>query len=405
MSGIEKLFRITLIVFCGAWLLWKPLAGPLLIFLLLFSVIGLFRKNNQFRLRKNQLFWLVLFILYGCSLFWSSQPDFPALERKLAFLVFPILVGFKWQKPLPLAQMWLSHIIACIVLVFIAYYDAIMCQMTLGNSVRCFSTTYFSQVHHPSYFSAFLIFSIIGLMLRRVAWFLSKPRWLSWLLIAIFTAMHLHLGSLAGIMSLALVFMTYISWQFSKKIGWTKSLVVGCSTLFVGVLLALQSQEIKADAQNAWHFTKSYLSNPTKFIKGRTEPLQGNEVRLLLWTASYQIGVAHPFGLGLGGLEPKLTQKLEQWGYPEQAKKEFNPHNQYLQIWNELGWIGLLLFLATILSFGLFFYREQNLSALLVLGTFIVFCLFESMLQRESGIVFFICWLLVLLAQPIKKPS
>ena len=98
-------------------------------------------------------------------------------------------------------------------------------------------------------------------------------------------------------------------------------------------------------------------------------------------------------------------QKIEQWGYPEQAKKEFNPHNQYLQIWNELGWIGLLLFLATILSFGLFFYREQDLSALLVLGTFIVFCLFESMLQRESGIVFFICWLLVLLAQPIKKPS
>jgi hypothetical protein len=155
MSGIEKIFRITLIVFCGAWLLWKPLAGPLLIFLLLLSVIGRFRKINQFRLRKNQLFWLVLFIFYGCSIFWSSQPDFPALERKLAFLAFPILVGFKWQKPLPLAQMWLSHIIACILLVVIAYYDAVMCQMTLGNSVRCFSTTYFSQVHHPSYFSNF----------------------------------------------------------------------------------------------------------------------------------------------------------------------------------------------------------------------------------------------------------
>jgi O-antigen ligase len=248
-------------------------------------------------------------------------------------------------------------------------------------------------VHHPSYFSVFLIFSIIGLLLGKVAWFAAKPRWISWLLIGIFTAMHLHLGTLAGILAIALVLMTYTTWQFSKRFGWFSSVWIGLATLTIGLVLALQSQEIKADAQNAFNFTKSYLDNPTAFVKGRKEPLQGNEVRLILWTASYQIGKQHPFGLGLGGLEPALAQKLIRWGYPQQAEKEFNPHNQLLQIWNEIGWLGLGIFGFLLSILTLHFYQNRNLAALLLTFVFLIFCLFESILQRESGIVFFLCWL------------
>jgi O-antigen ligase len=393
MSKIERLFNILLVAFCGLWLLWKQLPGPLLILMIVVGIVGKLRKENTFRFQKMNWLWVVLFGLYTLSLFWSAAPDFQALERKLALLAFPLLFAFQWKNPLPLAQMWLSHTLACVVLLAIAYYDAFMCQMHLGNSVRCFSTTYFSQVHHPSYFSAFLIFSIIGLLLGKVAWFAAKPRWISWLLIGIFTAMHLHLGTLAGIIGVVVVFMTYTIWLFSKKFGWLKSILIGFATLSIGIISSLQSQEIKADAQNAFNFTKSYLDNPTAFVKGRKEPLQGNEVRLILWTASYQIGKQHPFGLGLGGLEPALAQKLIRWGYPQQAEKEFNPHNQWLQIWNEIGWLGLGIFGFLLSALTLYFYQNRNLAALLLTFVFLIFCLFESILQRESGIVFFLCWL------------
>lgn len=393
MSKTERLFNILLVAFCGLWLLWKQLPGPLLILMIVVGIVGKLRKENTFRFQKMNWLWVVLFGLYTLSLFWSAAPDFQALERKLALLAFPLLFAFQWKNPLPLAQMWLSHTLACVVLLAIAYYDAFMCQMHLGNSVRCFSTTYFSQVHHPSYFSAFLIFSIIGLLLGKVAWFAAKPRWISWLLIGIFTAMHLHLGSLAGIIGVVVVFMTYTIWLFSKKFGWLKSILIGFATLSIGIISSLQSQEIKADAQNAFNFTKSYLDNPTAFVKGRKEPLQGNEVRLILWTASYQIGKQHPFGLGLGGLEPALAQKLIRWGYPKQAEKEFNPHNQWLQIWNEIGWLGLGIFGFLLSALTLYFYQNRNLAALLLTFVFLIFCLFESILQRESGIVFFLCWL------------
>jgi O-antigen ligase len=396
MSKTERLFNILLVAFCGLWLLWKALSGPLLILLIVLAIIGRLRKENTFCFQKMQGLWVLLFGVYVLSLFWSATPDFQALERKLALLAFPLLFSFQWKNPIPLAQMWLSHTLACVVLLAIAYYDAFMCQMYLGNSVRCFSTTYFSQVHHPSYFSAFLIFSVIGLLLGKVAWFAAKPRWISWLLIGVFTALHLHLGTLAGIIGIAVIFMTYTTWLFSKKFGWLKSILIGFATLSIGIITSLQSQEIKADAQNALSFTESYLENPAYFVKGRKEPLQGNEVRLILWTASFELGKQHPFGLGLGGLEQSLAQKLNKWGYPEQAKKEFNPHNQWLQIWNEIGWLGLGIFGFLLSTLTLHFYQNRNLAALFLTFVFLIFCLFESILQRESGIVFFLCWLTAL---------
>lgn len=396
MPNTQRIFNLLLIAFCGAWLLAKGLSGPLLILLLVLAFIGHLKKENQFQIQFVHAFWIVLFLLYASSLFWSSTPDWSALERKLALLALPLLFSFKWKNPLPIAEMWLAHTLGCLVLIAIAYYDALMCQLTLGQSVRCFSTTYFSQVHHPSYFSAFLIFSIIGLLLGKVAWFRTKPRWISWLLILIFASMHLHLGTLAGIIALGVVLMIFTIYRLLQYLGTTKSIVTGALLLLFSIVLALLSKDIRSDAQNARDFTSSYIENPEAFVKGRNEPLQGNEVRLILWTASVELGLQHPMGLGLGGLEPALTKKLSGWGYPKQAEKEFNPHNQFLQIWNEIGLIGIALLCWILYAVNKQFYQKRQLSGLLLSLVFVIFCAFESILQRESGIVFFMCWITAL---------
>jgi O-antigen ligase len=162
------------------------------------------------------------------------------------------------------------------------------------------------------------------------------------------------------------------------------------------IVLALLSKDIRSDAQNARDFTSSYIENPEAFVKGRNEPLQGNEVRLILWTASVELGLEHPMGLGLGGLEPALAKKLSHWGYPKQAEKEFNPHNQFLQIWNEIGLIGFALLCWILYAVNKQFYQKRQLSGLLLSLVFVIFCAFESILQRESGIVFFMCWITAL---------
>lgn len=405
MLKTERIYQIVLITFCGLWLLVKTLAGPLLIVLLLLALIGNRKQQNRFKLSKWSMLWMAFFVLYGISLFWSVRPDTAALERKLALLAFPLLFSFQWKNPLPIAKMWLAHTLACLVLITIAYYDAIMCQLTLGTSVRCFSTTYFSQVHHPSYFSAFLIFSVIGLLYKKIAWFTEKPRWVSWILIVLFTFMHFHLGTLAGIIALVVVFVVYISGSLSKSWGLLGSLSAGLALFILGVTLAFQSPEIKADALNAYGFTKNFVAKPNEFVQSRKEPLQGNELRLILWTASIQEVVAHPFGLGLGGMEPTFKDKLIKWGYPQQAQKEFNPHNQMLQVCNEIGLLGLLLFCLILFQFFRKAISQKAKAPVLFATVFLVFCIFESMLQRESGIVFFLCWFCAFASNWFSYPS
>ena len=402
MPTIQRLFNLFLIAFCGSWLLFKTLAGPFLIFLIVLAVFGLLRKENQIKFQVIQSTWILLFIFYISSLFWANTPDWSALERKLALFAFPLLFSFKWNKPLPIAQMWLAHTIGCLVLIIIAYYDALMCTLSHGNSVRCFSTTYFSQLHHPSYFSAFLIFAIIGLLFQKVAWFASKPRWLSWLIILLFAGMHIHLGSLAGIITLCFILVIFAVKSSMVYLGKLRGIIAGIFILLTSIAVALSSKDIRADAQNAADFTKHFIANPTKFVENRKEPLQGNEVRLILWTASVQLGIEHPMGLGLGGLEPALAKKLKQWGYPKQAEKEFNPHNQFLQVWNEIGLVGLFFFICLLYLLFMDFYSKKELSKLLLLIAFIIYCLFESFLQRASGIVFFLCWFTVLSYLPKK---
>lgn len=405
MLKTERIYQLILITFCGLWLLFKGLAGPLILLLLLLAIIGNLRKENQLNLKSINWLWLFLFGSYALSLIWSQTPDTSAIERKLAMVAFPLLFAFKWKNPLPIAKMWLAHTLACLVLIAIAYYDAIMCQLTLGTSVRCFSTTYFSQVHHPSYFSAFLIFSVIGLLYQKIAWFAEKPRWVSWIVIALFTFMHVHLGTLAGILALVVVFVAYISSSLSKSWGLLRSSTAGLALFVIGVTLAFQSPEIKADALNAYGFTKNFVAKPNEFVQSRQEPLQGNELRLILWTASIQEVVAHPFGLGLGGMEPAFKDKLIKWGYPQQAQKEFNPHNQLLQVCNEIGLLGLLLFCLILFQFFRKAIFQKAKAALLFATVFMVFCIFESMLQRASGIVFFLCWFCAFASDWFNYPS
>jgi O-antigen ligase len=214
--------------------------------------------------------------------------------------------------------------------------------------------------------------------------------------------MHIHLGSLAGIIALCFILVIFAVKSSMVYLGKLRGIIAGIFILLMSIAVALSSNDIRADAQNAADFTKHFIANPTKFVENRKEPLQGNEVRLILWTASVQLGIEHPMGLGLGGLEPALAKKLKQWGYPKQAEKEFNPHNQFLQVWNEIGLVGLFFFICLLYLLFMDFYSKKELSKLLLLIAFIIYCLFESFLQRASGIVFFLCWFTVLSYLPKK---
>jgi len=88
-----------------------------------------------------------------------------------------------------------------------------------------------------------------------------------------------------------------------------------------------------------------------------------------------------------------MHQRLVELGLNQQAALNYNPHNQYLQIAAELGIIGLLLFLGILLYGIVWAISTKNWLLLLVIFSLAINCLFESMLQRQSGIVFYCFWI------------
>ena len=81
----------------------------------------------------------------------------------------------------------------------------------------------------------------------------------------------------------------------------------------------------------------------------------------------------------------------------------YNPHNQYLQTGLEIGVLGMVILLF-IVGYGIVKgYKTRNWLLLLLATCLAYNCLFESMLQRQSGIVFFTFWLVILSIYSLKN--
>jgi O-antigen ligase len=149
--------------------------------------------------------------------------------------------------------------------------------------------------------------------------------------------------------------------------------------------------------QNDWKDASSnvieYSKNPKGFVENSEPYLSSSSVRIILWTAAFQIFYKHPFGVGTGNIDEFMEKELIILKQKELTEQNFNPHNQFLQTAVEIGFFGLLV-LFSIVFFGLYYgFKYRNWLLTIIIGSLFFNCLFESMLQRQSGIVFYCFWI------------
>ena len=110
------------------------------------------------------------------------------------------------------------------------------------------------------------------------------------------------------------------------------------------------------------------------------------------------------FGVGAGDQKAALAP---QWGYTvEEQDRVSNTHNQYLDTWLATGLLGLAALLAMMIVPICYAWRRKNFFMFCFICIFAVSILFESMLERQMGVVFY-CVMLLLFAieEEIKSPS
>ena len=344
-------------------------------------------KTGMKRLAGNKWNYSLLefFLIHALGYFFSVNKDgaLNAIEIKLSFLAFPILIGASNYNELQIKKIVISFVSGCVMVSVIDIFRAF--YLYLFQDFNAFFYTEFSYFMHPSYFAMYLIFAQLIILL-------FYPKWLS------------HLSNLnVKIGFMTIIFLTTI-FLCSSKMGLITAFLLlpltfgiilynnGYKKTIAGLLLALMMGIIMA-----------YKLFPTPFerieqafkVTSSSETIdktdaESTAVRILIWKESVKLIENNlVFGTTAGDANDKLVEAYEREGLAGALRKKLNAHNQFLQTFIGTGIIGFVLLL--IMTFGtlIFGFIKRNyllsLFSILVIFNFLV----ESMLQAQAGFIFF----------------
>lgn len=360
-------------------------------------IIGLKNKQLIFQFNWLNFSFVLLYLIYLFYCLFTRHSDIASkyLEYKLSFVIFPFIFSFRTKEKPNFKWILASFVTSSLLLSILSFVHSYSC-FQISKEIGCWITASFSYLHHPSYASVYFtvaIFSVWYMWKNRMFCF---PLTLAIVLTLIFTGSIFLCLSLAGMLFLMGSTTIFLLIKICQKWG-MKYFLATVIVLPIGLFSVITLEpHVKGEFQQALDEAVLYAQSPNEFIQNQTN--SGSDERLIMWTISVQAIKKYPMGVGTGNVDEVLTNRLQKIGQNDLALKLYNPHNQYLQTWLEVGIFGLitLLFIGFYaLKIGL---RFRNYLLLLVATNMLFNMLFESMLQRQSGIVFYTFSLCLMMA-------
>lgn len=395
-----QLFSIYLGLFSFGIIAFPKLTTILVLLLAVLVSIAHVKKEVSWKFNTPGILLISLYLIYLIGVFFAHELSngLKYAEYKLALLAIPVLLAIKPKFELKLQWPVMGLILGTLVVIGIGIVSSCNCYDRHAWFLYCFSSSYISPVHHPSYFSGFLLFATAG------AWHGYQKGWkgFSWVTVIPYTLLALVFYffclSLAGILFLGIVMMGMVIYFIYKKIGRWSAIAF---TLLAPILLFLVLSNLPGfedDVKNTQAGFTEYLTDSKSFLNKRVKDpeIPGNQKRLVMWTVTTELILEHPFGVGTGNVDEYLFARLNRYGFHQLVKDDLNPHNQYLQTTLEIGVFGLLVLLALIVSCISIAIKHRSFLLLLLISGLAFNMLFESMLQRQSGIIFYAFWISII---------
>ena len=170
-------------------------------------------------------------------------------------------------------------------------------------------------------------------------------------------------------------------------------MVGGLSVLMLTKLDLLESDYNTISAE-----LTTYFEDPEAYIETNQNNTASTKARIILWNSTIDFVKEHPFGVGTGDVKDELVKMYESKGMIVFAEKKMNPHNQYLQTAVSIGLLGML---SLIFVFGYYIwlgFKEKNLYLIAITSFFMIACIFESVLERQNGIILMLFFVSILTA-------
>lgn len=361
---------------------------------------------------------LLFFIIHIIGLSYTENLDsgYFDIEVKLTLFLFPVVFAganfnYKRNLNLILATFVAGNILASGLCLFHAFYDSTnfvdgsikfnpmiwVSTPGLEGYSNAFFYFVFSRYIHSTYFAMYLVFCITILLYFIENHYLKSLRKLHFATILFFLIIIYLLSSRAGIISAFVVLLGYVSIKVIKHKKIIPGLVVFSVLLLFAILVAKFNMRLGHGVEQL---------KKTSFNTKDHEINTSND-RLQIWFSSSEIIKKNIIaGVGTGDVKDALNQCYKKDHLNEAIKGALNAHNQFLETFIGLGLTGIVLLLSILL---LSFVKSVKSGDMLLSNFIIIVALnfmFESMLNTQSGVVFFaIFFYLLSFHSPLKHNS
>lgn len=318
------------------------------------------------------------------------------LEKKIPFLLIPLFFSvIDVKNTLPKIMKLVAFgasLIGVLLLLFAGFQFIQSAKSDVFYYHNLVSVVSGNAIYYSLFFCIALLFAFELLITNKKRSYIIP--------ITLLTVVILLLSSKLFTLLLVLIFLYYALIQV-KTIAFKTSLIV---VFIVGLVFSFQkiSERFKEIDRTNLLETKQSINPATTF--------DGFSLRKELIALGLELKAEHSsqmfIGLGPGICQEKLNQKLidKQFytGENEQSKSGFynyNFHNQYLQTLLETGWIGLIALVIMLLTPFLIIEKEHRRIVFFINGLFLFGFLTESFLSRQMGIVSFLSFNSLFIAQ------
>lgn len=356
-----------------------PLYKPALPYIIVLSLLLAIPVFNWQIVQKNvsKLFLPFFYITLIISLAYSNNvaEGLSRLETQLSVLLFPLLfISAQSNHRRYLFFIFGTFISMLISLTFFGV-QAFRNQWYMSNDFYILIIKNLSLFHHNSYFSLYIIFSlvlIVSFRLKKLNYIVTKPYFIAFFVV-LALAFIMLLASRAAIISL-LVVLFYVFVININKIK-LKFKLIGFFS--IALVLALSTLHPKIQNNLQLLFEPSTHHSP-----------QETDKRLLIWNDAIELIKQDPlFGVGIGDAPALLKTIHKKWNIDKM--EDYNAHNQFFEIWMAAGLLALLLFVVALFLPLRDALKNKDHVLVLFLALMFINFLVESVLFTLAGVSFF----------------
>jgi O-antigen ligase len=259
----------------------------------------------------------------------------------------------------------------------------------LENKEQFYSLN-FSFMEHPTYLGMKLI-------------------WVIFLLVFVLDKEQRH-PVLTTILLLATAVLSYFLASKAVYIQWVASVIVciyfylkdyrkRSLLLFIGVPILILVTFAKFSEVSKINY---FLTNITKGLAQEEIDFKNLDQRTREWYSAIQLIKEKPlFGHGFADVQDRMVEEYLKNGWQEEAELRLNAHNQFLEAQMTFGIPGTLTLIWMLITPILFRKRTRYPELAVALSLMMTFFLmFESMFNRQWGIMFFMLFYCILLFTP-----